>query len=144
MPWFEFVCPHCSRRFGLENPTAGGLIACPECGQSLAIPAELPLPSDPIGAGDEAEASDIGSLDFIRPTLSMESHRTLAKSPAAPPVENQPAVPPVASSEALPKPPVVRQLTRQEKEARRQRRSLVLMVGGLILLIATLIVLSRL
>ncbi len=145
MPWFEFACPHCSRRFGLENPPAGQQVDCPECGKPLAIPVDLPAPMNPIGAPDESqgEASDGGALDFIQPTLSMESQRSAPKSPVAPPVEDRPPTPPAASTEALAQPPAVRQLTRQEKEARRQRRSLIFMVGGLILLIAALIVLSR-
>ena len=140
MPGFEFACPHCSRRFALENPPAGEQISCPECGQPLAIPAELPAPSDEsLGA-----ASESGTLDFIRPTLSMGSGKGDPKSPTVPPAGEPRLTTPAESPEATATPRVVRQLTRQEKEARRQRRSLILMVGGLVLLIVALIVLSRL
>ena len=129
----------------MENPPAGQQVNCPKCGQPLAVPDELPASRDPTGSSDESlgKTSDGGALDFIQPTLSMGSARTAPKAPLAPPVEDKPQVPPASSTEPLAQPPVIRQLTRQEKEARRQRRSLILMVGGLILLIATLIVLSR-
>jgi hypothetical protein len=101
MASIEFDCPHCSRRFELENPRPGGYVPCPLCGQTVAIPADLPETSPP-----DAES---------------------AKSQRSP------------ASESL----VVR-LSREEKQRRRQIRSLAWMIGGAVLLAVAAILLSQL
>jgi hypothetical protein len=130
----QFVCPHCSGRFELASPTPGGQAACPRCGRSLAIPAELPAAAD--GAADDAAAfvprspepdSPAPELAFDPGELSGWLPARREAGPAATPVER----------------PVVH-LTREEKEHRRQRRNLIWMIGGVILLAIATIVLSRL
>ena len=142
MPWFEFACPHCSQLFRLENPPAGQQVECPDCGNVLALPAELPSPAAPSELPDSsdagaAEADADSAFDFVRPTLSMAAGRansTESRDEPVPAVAQKPA--------AIP--PVIRTLSREEKAQRRQRRNLILMFGGLIVLVVVLLVLSGL
>ncbi len=115
MTSIEFVCPHCSGRFELENPPAGGRVACPSCKGMLAIPAELPQPD-----------TDEGAFDFVgeRAPRELLVHRRTS----------------AAQQEA----PIVEPLSRAEKEHRRQIRSLAWMIGGGALLAIAAAVLSRL
>ena len=81
----------------------------------LAIPAELPR-----------QDTDEGALDFVGELAAAESPARRRTS--------------AAHQEA----PVVEPLSRQEKEHRRQIRSLVWMIGGGLLLVIAVAVLSRL
>jgi DNA-directed RNA polymerase subunit RPC12/RpoP len=125
----EFVCPHCNERFEFENPPAGEHVACPLCGGMLAIPAELPTEDtaagdfDFVGRDDGETAAGAFDVGELAPT-EMLPHRR--KSAA---VEKLPAVVP---------------LSREEKERRRQIRTVAWMIGGGLLLAIAAAVLSRL
>ena len=138
MTSIEFVCPHCSGRFELENPPAGGHVACPLCGQTLAIPAELP-PADeqtPSAASDanQSEFDFVGPGDAEAPPLAFDVGEL---APLTSPSRRR-------RSKAREDKPVVERLSREEKERRRQVRSLVWMIGGAVLLVIAVAVLSRL
>ena len=114
MTSIEFVCPHCSGRFELGNPPAGEHVACPLCKGMLAIPAELPHPDTEEGPFEVGELAP----------AELQVHRRK----------------PAAHDEA----PLVAPLSREQKEHRRQIRSLVWMIGGGALLAIAAAVLSRL
>ncbi len=143
MPSFEFACPHCSWRFRLENRATNELVACPKCGQSLAIRDELPATrSEETASGDDVGESS--ALDFIQPTLSIGTGRTSRKvriEMSAKELNADEAVENTAGRPAEKR--AVRTLSREEKTRRRQRRSTILMAGGLALLIIALLLLSR-
>jgi hypothetical protein len=120
MASFEFLCPHCSGRFELENPPPGEQTACPLCGGPLAIPPELPEP--PPAPPQVQPASAPAEVDVTQFGLNVDP------SPAR--------APGVVSREEP--------LSREEKERRRQVRSLIWMIGGVLLLAVAAIVLSRL
>jgi hypothetical protein len=132
MASYEFLCPHCSGRFALANPPPGGRAACPLCGQTLAIPAELPE-SLPAPRGPAAAAQETRQEEPEAPSLAFDvdaAARELAsrRKRGERPVEAPRIVP----------------LSRAEKERRRQVRSLIWMIGGVLLLAIAAIVLSRL
>lgn len=126
MPQYRLACPHCSHTFALENPPAERQVSCPACGQALALPEHLPAASQPPGPTSSFE----GAAD-LAPTV------TSPADVAAPPsiVDQGPAAPAVGP---------VRHLSREEKVQRRQTRSLVLMIVGVVLLAVAAVVLSRL
>lgn len=121
----EFVCPHCSGPFELENPPLGERVACPQCGGMLEIPAELP--------GDDADE------DEARATDDSESQPTAFDIGELAPAEMLPHHRSTVHHERP-----IRQLSREEKQRRRQIRSLVWMIGGGVLLAIAVAVLSRL
>lgn len=128
MTLIEFVCPHCSGRFELEDPPAGESVACPLCGQTLAIPAELPQDDTDDGAFDF-----VGRDDVEGPPLAFDVGE-LAPAELLPHRRT-----PAAHDE----PPAVVPLSREQKEHRRQIRTLVWIIGGGILLAMAAAVLSR-
>ncbi len=130
MASFQFACPHCSRPFELENPQAGAVVACPACGESLALPAQLPA----------ALAPDDQGAEFAPPEVTNEESVPLAFDLGEPPPLRRGAAAPRKS----PATPAGRQLSREERMRRQQVRSLVLMIGGVVVLAIAVIVLSRL
>lgn len=141
MASFELLCPHCSGRFELANPPRGGQVACPRCGRSVAIPADVPKPvaerrvtrSKP--PPSRPKDADEGEAEPVLLPYDEDEPRPEAQ----PPVE---ASPPVPTSEAVHEAPVVR-VSREEKARRRQMRSLIWMIVGVVLLAIAVIVLTR-
>ena len=122
MVLFQFACPYCSGQFAVENPPAGHAIACPNCGGTVALPADLPPPvAEPATMVAKSPVADdpFDFLDISEPTARplQIKQRTL--------------------------PTNVRRLSREEKERRRVRRNLVLMVAGLLVLAIAAAGLSR-
>lgn len=136
MALFEFVCPHCSGRFDLENPPAGGQAACPLCSRTLAIP-ELPRGDEETGgAVDDANEIEVGVVG----RCDVEAQPVAFDVGELAPLE---LLSGRHRSKVRQVEPVVKPLSREEKERRRQIRSLAWMIGGAVLLAIAAAVLSR-
>jgi hypothetical protein len=129
MALVEFVCPHCSGRFGLENPPAGEHVACPLCRGTLAIPAELPPPDADEGKMDFVARDDVEAPPLAFDVGELAPAKLLARR---------------RTSAARDEPPAIAPLSRDKKEYRRQIRTLVWIVGGGIVLAVAAALLSRL
>jgi hypothetical protein len=126
MASYEFLCPHCNGRFELANPPPGGRVACPLCRQTLAIPTELPEPVPAATEPTQPVEAEVRPLAFDVDTASRELE---ARRKARERADEAPRIVP---------------LSREEKERRRQVRSLIWMIGGVVLLAIAAMVLSRL
>lgn len=152
---FQFACPYCGGQFAVDDPAAGHAIACPHCGGQVALPAAtlpaatLPTELPPRAVEPPAEAPTAPA------PLGVVAKETFDPPTADEPIdENNPLVflnapgPRTAAVGSRRKrqrvlPPNVRRLSHAEKERRRLRRNLVLMVAGMIVLASVLVALSR-
>jgi len=75
MASMEFACPHCSGRFELENPRAGGRVPCPLCGQTIAIPADLPPTEQPAAEKVDSKSAPSGNESLAVRLSREEKHR---------------------------------------------------------------------
>jgi hypothetical protein len=132
MALIEFACPHCRGQFQLDNPPAGGQVACPLCRQVLAIPTDLP----PAVAGfDFAPPQAAGGARGVKPPpLAFDPDEASAVER---PSRRRKSPPPNDVS-------VLEPLSRQRQDRRRQMRGLAWMIGGILLLAIAAAVLSRL
>ncbi len=126
MALFQFACPHCSGQFQVQDPPAGQAIACPHCGLGVALPSELPPPADAVETPPESPRS----TDGIELPFELDE-----PAPAMPPS-------PLAGAPVV-LPQTRAPMSREDRERRRTIRNLVLMVTGLIVLVAAVLVLSR-
>ncbi len=134
MPLTQLICPHCAGVFQADNPAAGEAVTCPRCGHPIQLPDEWSPPAPdgdppwPVGEFSSGEqTADLAEptgpfipLDIFGDVDSSAHVRRPARKRAA-----------------------VRTLSRQEKKRRRQVRSVVLMIGGLVVLAIAVVVLSR-
>ncbi|MBI3838214.1 MAG: hypothetical protein HY288_09820 [Planctomycetia bacterium] len=135
MATFQFACPHCNGPFEVEDPPAGKALACPSCGEPVALPDELPPPgSESVrlesGAGESAAGESVATpapfvpFDFRDQSTSIVRHRPSRRKKRA----------------TIKK---VEHLSRSERQRRQQRRSVAMMIVGMVVLCIAVVVLSR-
>jgi endogenous inhibitor of DNA gyrase (YacG/DUF329 family) len=124
----EFDCPLCGGAFEASPEMLGEQVECPHCGQVVELPAAQEIAEEVV-----AEPEPTPTLE--RPEPEPES---LSLSPPTP------SVAPAPDPKLEPAPKPVRPLTRAERAAARKRFNLILAaVGGVILLLAFLVLASR-
>ena len=157
---FQFACPYCGGQFAVDDPAAGHAIACPHCGGQVALPATALPAATPPAATLPTELPPRTVEPAAEAATTPAPRGVVAKETFDPPTADEPidesdplvflnapgprtvAVGPRRKRQRV-LPPNVRRLSHAEKERRRLRRNLVLMVAGMIVLASVLVALSR-
>jgi hypothetical protein len=142
---FAVACPMCRATVGVDRGLAGEAARCPLCQAGFLVPspgpdapAERPRPPAPTEAG--------GGLAATGATAPAPS---VAAEPAVPPIDERPVR--AAHEETLPRhvgddagsPPDRGRRTADERSRRRSRRTLVIMIGGITILLVLAALLGR-
>jgi hypothetical protein len=144
---FAVACPMCRATVGVDRGLAGEAARCPLCQAGFLVPspgpvrpAERPRPPAPTEAGGGLEAAATGAT---APASSV------AAETAVPPIDGRPVR--AAYQETLPRhvgddagsPPGRGRHTADERSRRRSRRTLVIMIGGITILLVLAALLGR-
>jgi len=126
MASYHFACPYCSGAFEVSAPELGQAIACPHCAATVTLPTELPPPPPDIPLVEDT--SEGAAYAFLTEPTPTPMSRQASRRPL------QIAQTPIKRTAISPR----------ERDRRRAKRNLVLMVVGMLVLVAAVVVLSRL
>ena len=126
MASYHFACPYCNGAFDIAAPELGQGIACPHCAATVTLPTELPPPPPDIPVADDASAG--GVYAFLA-------------EPTPPPASRPTAPRPLQTIRRSANRPAI---SSRERDRRRAVRNVVLMFVGMLVLVAAVVVLSRL
>lgn len=123
-PLLAVACPHCQAALSVGNDLVRCAARCPLCGRGFLVPEPQVFPTEPPPrTGLDAVVADL----------------PLSAEPPAPDPEMQFAEP--ARTLVTPEGTItLRRLTAKEKSARRARRNLVMLLGGLAVLLTIVFV----
>ncbi len=132
----EFDCPLCAGAFEASPEMLGQQVECPHCGEVVELPAAQEMPVAQERAEEAAAAPEpFGPADEPEPEPRAQTPQPPSEA-LAPAPDKQP------EPEQEPEPQ--RPLTRAERAAARKRFNLILAaVGGMILLLAFLVLAAR-